>query len=118
MEMRSMMGEKRPNCIILDEIDGTTGSEGTGAIDVLLKLCAKDARTGATGGSGGGGGGSGASARMDYDERGPDENENEVCLFLSLSLSLSPSLCIHVKSHYMHSPQCLSGLERRAQADP
>jgi chromosome transmission fidelity protein 18 len=81
MEMRSMMGEKRPNCIILDEIDGTTGSEGSGAIDVILKLCAKDARTGATSSGGGGGGGSsGGGMKFDMDDRGFDDAENEVCV--------------------------------------
>lgn len=38
-EMRSVVGEKRPNCIIIDEIDGAVGgSEGRSAIAALLKL--------------------------------------------------------------------------------
>lgn len=28
MEMKAMFGDARPNCIILDEIDGTAGAEG------------------------------------------------------------------------------------------
>jgi hypothetical protein len=32
-------GDRRPNCVVLDEIDGVmNGSEGRGTIDQLLKL--------------------------------------------------------------------------------
>lgn len=39
MEMASVIGENRPNCIIIDEIDGASGgSEGRSAISALVKL--------------------------------------------------------------------------------
>ena len=39
MEMASVIGEKRPNCIIIDEIDGAAGGpEGRSAISALVKL--------------------------------------------------------------------------------
>ena len=39
MEMTSMIGENRPNCIIIDEIDGASaGGEGKSAITTLIKL--------------------------------------------------------------------------------
>lgn len=39
MEMASVLGEKRPNCIIIDEIDGASGGiEGRSAISALVKL--------------------------------------------------------------------------------
>ncbi len=39
MEMTSVIGENRPNCIIIDEIDGASGgSEGRSAISALVKL--------------------------------------------------------------------------------
>lgn len=39
VEMRSVMGEKRPNCLIIDEIDGAAGgAEGRNAISALLKV--------------------------------------------------------------------------------
>jgi chromosome transmission fidelity protein 18 len=28
VEMQSVMGERRPNCVIIDEIDGATGGRG------------------------------------------------------------------------------------------
>ncbi|GAB4820762.1 hypothetical protein N2152v2_007808 [Parachlorella kessleri] len=39
VEMRAVMGERRPNCVIVDEIDGATGgAEGRSAISALLKI--------------------------------------------------------------------------------
>ncbi|KAF0693861.1 Aste57867_15203 [Aphanomyces stellatus] len=39
MEMQSIFGDQRPNCIILDEIDGAlSGQEGKGAISALQAL--------------------------------------------------------------------------------
>lgn len=39
MDMASVIGENRPNCIIIDEIDGAAGgSEGRSAISALVKL--------------------------------------------------------------------------------
>ncbi|CAL8467057.1 g6593 [Coccomyxa elongata] len=50
VQMQSVMGAGRPNCVIIDEIDGATGgTEGRGAIEALLKLVQ-------AGGRGGGGG--------------------------------------------------------------
>lgn len=38
-EMQSVMGEKRPNCIVIDEIDGAAGgSEATSAVSALVRL--------------------------------------------------------------------------------
>eukprot|EP00741_Cyanophora_paradoxa_P008476 tig00001333_g8201.t1 len=38
-EMRAMFAGNRPNCVVLDEIDGALeGSEGRGAISMLLKI--------------------------------------------------------------------------------
>ncbi|GMH45142.1 hypothetical protein BSKO_13099 [Bryopsis sp. KO-2023] len=36
--MKSILGGKKPNCLILDEVDGMVASEGQGAIDTVLKL--------------------------------------------------------------------------------
>eukprot|EP00963_Diacronema_lutheri_P003835 scaffold287_cov337-Pavlova_lutheri.AAC.198 len=38
VQMQSLIGDKRPNCIIVDEIDGALGGEGRGGIDALLKI--------------------------------------------------------------------------------
>lgn len=39
MEMSSVIGENRPNCIIIDEIDGVAaGGEGKSAVSALIKL--------------------------------------------------------------------------------
>lgn len=38
IQMQSLIGDKRPNCIIVDEIDGALGGEGRGGIDALLKI--------------------------------------------------------------------------------
>lgn len=39
MEMGCIWGEQRPNCLILDEIDGAlNGSEGRSAVSVILDL--------------------------------------------------------------------------------
>jgi len=37
VSMRASFADGRPNCIIMDEIDGCLGAEGTGASDLLLK---------------------------------------------------------------------------------
>ena len=50
VQMRAVMGERKPNCVVLDEIDGALGgSEGKGAIAALLKIV----RGGRRGGKGG-----------------------------------------------------------------
>ena len=44
MEMRSVFGDKRPNCIILDEIDGAVGaSEGSNTMGALIAFATKNA---------------------------------------------------------------------------
>jgi len=44
MEMRSVFGDKRPNCIILDEIDGAVGaSEGSNTMSALISFATKSA---------------------------------------------------------------------------
>lgn len=50
------MGDRRPNCVVLDEIDGVmNGSEGRGTIDQLLRLLRVDGGGGeAAGGAAGG----------------------------------------------------------------
>ena len=38
-QMRAVIGDKRPNCVVIDEIDGATGgAEGKGAIAALLAI--------------------------------------------------------------------------------
>eukprot|EP00803_Ostreobium_quekettii_P008594 evm.model.scf_1894.1 EVM.evm.TU.scf_1894.1 scf_1894:2228-7027(+) len=38
VEMQSVLGEKKPNCLIIDEVDGVSGArEGQGAIGILVK---------------------------------------------------------------------------------
>lgn len=39
-EMRSVMGHRKPNCLIIDEIDGVADGESSSAIDILVKLVA------------------------------------------------------------------------------
>lgn len=36
--MKGMFGQRKPNCLIMDEVDGMMASEGQGAIDVILQL--------------------------------------------------------------------------------
>eukprot|EP00026_Physarum_polycephalum_P001668 Phypoly_transcript_01670.p1 GENE.Phypoly_transcript_01670~~Phypoly_transcript_01670.p1 ORF type:complete len:1072 (-),score=303.53 Phypoly_transcript_01670:11-3154(-) len=36
--MQSVLGDKKPNCLIIDEIDGVEGRESNSAIDLLVKL--------------------------------------------------------------------------------
>lgn len=49
---QSVLGQRRPNCVIIDEIDGATGGhEAGGAVAALLKIAM----------AAGGGGGSGSS---------------------------------------------------------
>lgn len=36
--MQSVLGDKRPNCLIIDEIDGVEGRESNSAIESLVKL--------------------------------------------------------------------------------
>mmetsp|Transcript_46222 Transcript_46222/g.76990 ORF Transcript_46222/g.76990 Transcript_46222/m.76990 type:complete len:1050 (-) Transcript_46222:217-3366(-) len=60
-EMKSMFGDNRPNCVIIDEIDGALeGSEGKGAISTLMKIISggdkKTSTAGASGGKGDAGG--------------------------------------------------------------
>lgn len=39
VQMKSVMGDLRPNCVVIDEIDGALGgADGKGAIDALLKI--------------------------------------------------------------------------------
>ncbi|EFN58850.1 hypothetical protein CHLNCDRAFT_50360 [Chlorella variabilis] len=55
----SVMGQRRPNCVIVDEIDGASGgAEGRSGIAALLKIVAATGAKGKAGkqGSGGGGG--------------------------------------------------------------
>ena len=53
MQMQTMFGENKPNCIILDEIDGaTSGGESRSAVNAIVKMiknttaAAKDAKDG------------------------------------------------------------------------
>ncbi len=47
VQMQPVLGQRRPNCVIIDEIDGATGGqEGHGAIAALLAI------VNATGGGG------------------------------------------------------------------
>jgi len=39
VSMQGSFNDGRPNCIIMDEIDGCLGAEGTGAVDLLMKYC-------------------------------------------------------------------------------
>jgi len=39
VSMQGSFNDGRPNCIIMDEIDGCLGAEGTGAVDLLIKYC-------------------------------------------------------------------------------
>jgi len=73
VQMQSVMGEKRPNCVILDEIDGAAGgAEGRSAIQALIKIVT------AAGGEGGGGSGKQQGNRKQGKEDNSDgENEDE-----------------------------------------
>lgn len=58
VQMQSVMGEKRPNCLVIDEIDGAAGgAEGKSAISALVKIITASAMGGNNAGDGGGGGG-------------------------------------------------------------
>ncbi len=46
VQMQSVMGEKRPNCLVIDEIDGAAGgAEGKSAISALIKVITATAST-------------------------------------------------------------------------
>ena len=36
--LQSVLGDKKPNCLIIDEIDGMEGNESNTAVDFLVKL--------------------------------------------------------------------------------
>jgi chromosome transmission fidelity protein 18 len=39
IQMKSVTGDKRPNCLVIDEIDGIMGgTEGKGAVDALVEM--------------------------------------------------------------------------------
>lgn len=44
--MQSVMGDKKPNCLIIDEIDGVEGREANSAIEVLVKLLTAERKNG------------------------------------------------------------------------
>ncbi|PRW55958.1 chromosome transmission fidelity 18-like protein [Chlorella sorokiniana] len=73
VEMQSVMGERRPNCVIIDEIDGATGgAEGRSGIAALLKIV--------TAGPSKGGkqqGGSGKGQAQASDDADSDDEEAE-----------------------------------------
>lgn len=57
VQMQSVMGEKRPNCLVIDEIDGAAGgAEGKSAISALIKIINATAANTGDGGNDGGGG--------------------------------------------------------------
>lgn len=63
VQMQSVIGDSRPNCVVIDEIDGLLGGpEGRGAVDVLLGII--------NAGDGGGGGDNGAAEAADKAEAG------------------------------------------------
>ncbi|GLI67361.1 hypothetical protein VaNZ11_011539 [Volvox africanus] len=74
VQMTAVLGGGRPNCVIVDEVDGATGGTETGgAVAALLKLIR--AGEGAT--AGGGAGGKAAVPGTDADGDGSDgENED------------------------------------------
>lgn len=41
VQMNSVIGDSKPKCLVIDEIDGTLG-EGKGAVDVILKMVAAE----------------------------------------------------------------------------
>ncbi|GBG89589.1 hypothetical protein CBR_g49379 [Chara braunii] len=50
VQMQPVMGDRRPNCLIIDEIDGVSnGAEGKGAIDALLDIVLAESRGAAKG---------------------------------------------------------------------
>ncbi|XP_022935346.1 chromosome transmission fidelity protein 18 homolog [Cucurbita moschata] len=41
IQMNSVLGDARPNCLVIDEIDGALG-DGKGAVDVIIKMVSAD----------------------------------------------------------------------------
>ncbi|KXZ54843.1 hypothetical protein GPECTOR_4g915 [Gonium pectorale] len=75
VQMTAVLGGGRPNCVIVDEVDGATGgSETGGAVAALLKLvrAGEGGGGGKGGGKGTGGGGDGDGAGSDSDGGGDD----------------------------------------------
>ena len=69
VSMKAHFTDGRPNCVIMDEIDGCQGAEGAGAVDILLKYirdtnAAERARDGKAKKWGGGGRGGRAAGRQ------------------------------------------------------
>eukprot|EP00899_Mesostigma_viride_P005430 jgi/Mesvir1/14889/Mv05494-RA.1 len=74
VEMAPALGDGRPNCLIIDEIDGALGAgEGKGAIDALLAIV----NGGGDGKGGGKGGGKGASTGDGGDDGGDDDGGDD-----------------------------------------
>ncbi|XP_071720190.1 uncharacterized protein [Rutidosis leptorrhynchoides] len=44
IQMNSVMSDSRPNCLVIDEIDGALG-DGKGAVDVILKMVSADKKS-------------------------------------------------------------------------
>jgi chromosome transmission fidelity protein 18 len=65
VQMQPLTGDRRPNCVVLDEIDGAlAGAEGRGALDAIVALARAEA--------GGGGGGAAGAAAEKRDGGGED----------------------------------------------
>ncbi|KAK9821413.1 hypothetical protein WJX81_000979 [Elliptochloris bilobata] len=79
VQMTAVLGARRPNCVVIDEIDGATGgAEGRGAINALIKLVRGEGRSSRR--SGGARAGADTSARAGKggaDAGGGDSSDEE-----------------------------------------
>lgn len=75
-EMQSVLGEKLPNCIIIDEIDGAMGGvEGRGAVFALLKMV--NAAVGSSNNSGGGGKHKGNTNNNNFNKINEEDDDSD-----------------------------------------
>ncbi len=77
VQMQSVMGEKRPNCLVIDEIDGAAGgAEGKSAISALIKVITATAAAKNTGGGDGNGKEGGGFKRGNNNRSNAKNNNN------------------------------------------
>ena len=87
VQMQAVIGEKKPNCVIIDEIDGAAGGrDGQSAIQALIKIITAEVGS-SHGYSDGGGGGGGGTEEEDSEKIKEDQTPNKKSPFAHSSLS-------------------------------
>ena len=78
VQMQSVMGERLPNCLIIDEIDGASGgAEGRSGIAALVKIITATGSSSSRGKKGGGGGGGPTGGKGQHHNGGGGDDDDE-----------------------------------------